>query len=60
MSLLPSFHDYDYVCMDVCLSGRYLNLTEQDGDANETEDSSENQASDTQSVVVCRKVVVND
>lgn len=33
-------------------------LTEQDGDANETEDSSQNQASDAQSVVVCRKVVV--
>lgn len=49
-----------HVCMDVCLSGSHLNLTEQDGDANETEDSSENQASDTQSVVVCRKVVVND
>lgn len=58
MSLLSGFHDY--VCMDVCLIGSHWNLTEQDGDANETEDSSKNQASDTQSVVVCRKVVVNN
>lgn len=49
-----------HVYMDVCLIGSHWNLTEQDGDANETEDSSENQASDTQSVVVCRKVVVNN
>ena len=31
----------------------HLDLTEQDGDANETEDSSKNQASDSQLVVVC-------
>lgn len=31
----------------------HLHLTEQDGDADETEDGCQNQASDTQSVIVC-------
>jgi len=38
------------VCVCVCVY-----LTEQDGDANETKHSGEDQASDTQPVVVCRE-----
>lgn len=41
-------------------SAWHVGLTEQDGDSNETQDSSQNQPSDTQSVVVCKEVVVGN
>lgn len=39
----------------VCTGTSFFHLTEEDHDADETEDSSEDQAPNTQSVVVCRE-----